>query len=213
MCIHYKKSGASLFFKEKTSKCRTIFSVPLSPLMLDGHSRLRAGQQVCLRVLFKHFLCTSHLYWLPDLPVSEEWICHGEHSYFFSLVGMTQVLFLAFTSFFDWWFLVFCARLPLNGSLSPSELLCDGLWDSQEQHYICTVSCVLDFLDSCCREGCFPEINSRGLSPHQTCFCGHRGSVRKYQVSHCLTFSYGLFIPLNSSELGLEILTLNSKTA
>lgn len=134
-------------------------------------------------------------------------------TFFFSLVGMTQVLLLAFTSFFDWWFLVFYARLPLNGSLSPSELLCDGLWDSQEQHYICTVSCVLDFLDSCCREGCFPEINSRGLSPHQTCFCGHRGSVRKYQVSHCLKFSYGLFIPLNSSELGLEILTLNSKTA
>lgn len=50
-----------------------------------------------------------------------------------------------------------------------------------------------------------------GVLPHiKVAFVG----IRKVLGStHCLTFSYGLLLPLNSSELGLEIITLNSDTA
>lgn len=95
-----------------------------SPLVLEWHTRLRAGQQVCLRLLFGcspmwelsvlELLQVRAAAWPPcgrgvDAKL---WICCGEHSYFFSLVERTQVL--AFSSFFDWWFLVFCARLSLE---------------------------------------------------------------------------------------------------
>lgn len=68
------------------------------------------------------------------------------------------------------------------------------------------------FLDNCFRESCFPATTSRGLVLHHICFCGCSKSVRKYQLSCSLTFSCGLFRPLNSAELGFEIIT-NSNTA
>lgn len=64
-CVNtLKKSGPSLIFKEKTSKYRSVFCVPLSHLMLDGDTRLRAGQQVCPCQLFR-------LSPVWDLPVLE----------------------------------------------------------------------------------------------------------------------------------------------
>lgn len=42
-------------------------------------------------------------------------------------------------------------------------------------------------------------------------FCGYSESVKKYQLSCSLTFSCGLLRPINSTELGFEIITLIQK--
>lgn len=142
-CVNtLQKVRGQFNFWGKDFKVQNCLLCSPSPLVLEGHTRLRAGQQVCLHLLFRwsplwepsvlELLQVRAAAWPPCVRAVdvELWICRGEHSYFFSLVGRTQDLVLAFSSFFDWWFLVFCARLLLNWSLSLPEFLWGDLGDS-----------------------------------------------------------------------------------
>lgn len=166
-------------------------------------------------------LCRSHLYWscckleqLPDLPVSGKWVCHGEYSFFFSLVRRTQILVLAFSFFFDWWFSCILCHTPLK--LKPFSIWVSVWWSvgfSGTALHLHLFNLCWTSWTAAAEKVVSQKLTPGGLPAHQACFCEHRESVRKYQASHCLAFSYGLFTSLNSSELGLEIITLNSYTA